>query len=149
MLFSYHRKLTAHPIQMKDKNLFLGEVPEYGRKRGCPLRHHVKCLLIHWWGKISKNIRICWGSLSGGRTLGFPGGAVWVTGKLDHWNMETLSLSPITTILKGKLRLFKIKNQIYLKQLLKCFSIYLKTTCGCTWHAHMHKTLESTKVLQT
>lgn len=48
------------------------------------------------------------------QTWGFAGGAARVPGKLDHWDTETVSFSPKTTILRGKLKLFKIKNQIYL-----------------------------------
>ena len=131
MLFPYHKKLTKHPIPMNRilserqsiPTANTGEVCEGGRKRGRPLWHHMKYLSTHCWRKINKDLRICGSSLSWGKTLGFSRGAVWVIGKLDHWNTETMSLSPITTILRGKLRLFKESN------LLK--NIYLNVS-ACT-----------------
>lgn len=89
----------------------MGEVLEYGRKRVCLLWHHMKYLLPHWGRKTSKGSRTDWRSLFWGKTLGLSGGAVGVIRKLGHWNIETGSFLPINSILRGKLRLFKIKNQ--------------------------------------
>lgn len=103
-----------------------GEVHEGGRKRGCPLWHHMKYLSTHCWRKINKDLRICGSSLLREDTgvFGRCGLSNWKVGSLEHWRPW---VSHHNHNFERKLRLFKIKNQIYLKTFTKCLGMYLKT----------------------
>lgn len=81
MFFPYHKKpwntqFKWTGFSQNNKVHFYSNmgVPTWvWKKRGCPLWHHMKYLLIHWWRKIYKDIRICWSSFSEERFWGLMG----------------------------------------------------------------------------
>lgn len=81
MFFPYHKKpwntqFKRIGFSQNNEVLFYSNlgVPYLNmEEKRLSLWHHMKYLLIHWWRKIDKDIRICWSSFSEERFWGLLG----------------------------------------------------------------------------